>query len=83
MTPTAASGAPPATTASPGPTRTAPASSDPTTCAIPESLRRTAGVPSKQVAEWAGHSVEVLERIYSKVLEGYDERWQQEMDEFF
>ena len=47
------------------------------------SLRRTAGVPSKQVAEWAGHSVEVLERVYSKVLEGFDDRWQQQMDDFF
>lgn len=46
------------------------------------SLRRTAGVPSKQVAEWAGHSVEVLERIYSKVLEGYDDRWQRQIDSF-
>jgi SRSO17 transposase len=35
------------------------------------------------IAEWAGHSVEVLERIYSKVLEGYDDRWQQQMDRFF
>ncbi|GAB4001206.1 hypothetical protein GCM10029992_35980 [Glycomyces albus] len=47
------------------------------------SLRRTAGVPSKQVAEWAGHTVEVLERVYSKVLEGYDDRWQEQMNDFF
>jgi integrase len=47
------------------------------------SLRRTAGVPARQVAEWAGHSVEVLERIYSKVLEGYDDRWTTQMDNFF
>ncbi|QSB06506.1 tyrosine-type recombinase/integrase [Natronoglycomyces albus] len=39
------------------------------------SLRRTAGVPSKQVAEWAGHTVEVLE--------GYEKRWQNQMNEFF
>ena len=46
------------------------------------SLRRTAGVPSKQVAERAGHSVEVLERNYSKILEGYDDRWQRQIDDF-
>lgn len=46
------------------------------------SLRRTAGVPSRQVAEWAGHSVEVLERVYSKILDGYDDRWQRQIDAF-
>lgn len=46
------------------------------------SLRRTAGVPSRQVAEWAGHSVAVLERVYSKVLDGYDDRWQRQIDDF-
>jgi integrase len=29
-----------------------------------------AGVPATQVAEWAGHSVEVLLRIYAKCLDG-------------
>lgn len=47
------------------------------------SVRCTAGVPVKQVAKWAGHSVEVLLRYYSKVLEGYDERWHQQMNDFF
>ncbi len=28
------------------------------------------GVPPTQVAEWAGHSVEVLLRVYAKCLEG-------------
>jgi hypothetical protein len=32
-----------------------------------------AGVPATQVAEWAGHSVEVLLRVYAKCLEGQDE----------
>ncbi len=32
-----------------------------------------AGVPATQVAEWAGHSVEVLLRIYAKCLVGQDE----------
>ena len=31
-----------------------------------------AGVPSTQVAEWAGHSVAVLHRIYAKVLAGQE-----------
>jgi integrase len=32
------------------------------------SLRLNAGVPPTQVAEWAGHSVEVLLKIYAKVM---------------
>ncbi len=32
-----------------------------------------AGVAPTQVAEWAGHSVEVLLRVYAKCLEGQDE----------
>ncbi|MFI7445305.1 tyrosine-type recombinase/integrase [Nonomuraea indica] len=32
-----------------------------------------AGVPPTQVAEWAGHSVEVLLRIYAKCIVGQDE----------
>jgi integrase len=31
------------------------------------------GVPPTQVAEWAGHSVDVLLRIYAKCLVGQDE----------
>ncbi|MGK5555857.1 tyrosine-type recombinase/integrase [Actinomadura kijaniata] len=31
------------------------------------------GVPAPQVAEWAGHSVEVLNRIYAKCIDGQDE----------
>ncbi|MFD0207037.1 MULTISPECIES: hypothetical protein [Saccharothrix] len=30
----------------------------------------SSGVPPKQVAEWAGHSLEVLFRIYAHVLSG-------------
>jgi integrase len=30
------------------------------------------GVPSTQVAEWAGHSVAVLHQIYAKVLAGQE-----------
>ncbi|WP_396345053.1 hypothetical protein [Haloechinothrix sp. LS1_15] len=32
-----------------------------------------AGVPSTQVAEWAGHSVAVLHQIYAKVLAGQED----------
>ena len=39
------------------------------------SIRLYAGVPAKQVAEWAGHSVEVLQRVYSRVLDGFDDTW--------
>jgi integrase len=31
------------------------------------------GVPATQVAEWAGHGVEMLLRVYAKCLEGQDE----------
>jgi integrase len=30
------------------------------------------GVPATQVAEWAGHSVEVLLKVYAKCLDGQD-----------
>ena len=32
-----------------------------------------AGVPPAQVAEWAGHSVNVLLRVYAKCIDGQDE----------
>jgi integrase len=31
------------------------------------------GVPATQVAEWAGHSVEVLLKVYAKTIDGRDE----------
>ncbi|MDI2029829.1 tyrosine-type recombinase/integrase [Saccharopolyspora sp. TS4A08] len=34
-----------------------------------------AGVPSTQVAEWAGHSVTVLHEIYAKVLAGLEQNY--------
>ncbi|WP_174564894.1 tyrosine-type recombinase/integrase [Actinomadura chibensis] len=40
------------------------------------SLRLNAGVPPTQVAAWAGHSVEVLLRIYAKVVAGLDSLWE-------
>lgn len=36
------------------------------------SLWLNAGVPATQVAEWAGHSVNVLLRVYAKCLDGQD-----------
>ena len=36
------------------------------------SLWLNAGVPAPQVAEWAGHSVNVLMRMYAKCLDGQD-----------
>jgi integrase len=45
------------------------------------SLRLNAGVPATQVAEWAGHSVEVLLTIYAKCIEGRDRVWFERIDE--
>lgn len=39
-----------------------------------------AGVPPAQVAEWAGHSVNVLLRVYSKCIDGQDEVAKQRID---
>lgn len=43
-------------------------------------VRLYAGVPPKQVAQWAGQSVEVLHRTYSKILDGFDETWYERID---
>jgi integrase len=45
------------------------------------SWRLNAGTPRPQVAEWAGHTVEVLYRIYAHCLEGDDERWNKRMED--
>jgi integrase len=37
------------------------------------SLRLNAGVPAPQVAEWAGHSVHVLMKVYAKCVDGQEE----------
>ncbi|TKK72520.1 tyrosine-type recombinase/integrase, partial [Kribbella jiaozuonensis] len=37
------------------------------------SLWLNAGVPATQVAEWAGHSVNVLLKVYAKCVDGQDE----------
>jgi hypothetical protein len=46
------------------------------------SWRLNAGTPGPQVAEWAGHSVEVLYRIYAHCIDGDDDRWYKRMEEF-
>ncbi len=45
------------------------------------SWRLNPGVPEPLVAEWAGHTVEVLLRIYAHGIEGDDERWFGPMDD--
>jgi hypothetical protein len=44
------------------------------------SLRLSAGVPATQVAEWAGHSVEVLLTIYAKCISRRDQVWFERID---
>ncbi len=39
------------------------------------------GVPAPQVAEWAGHSVEVLLRIYAKCIDGQDQAARRRIEE--
>jgi hypothetical protein len=38
-----------------------------------QSLWLNAGVPAPQVAEWAGHSVHVLMKVYAKCIYGQEE----------
>lgn len=42
--------------------------------------RLNSGVPAPDVAKWAGHSVEVLTRIYAGCVAGLDEVWIARMD---
>jgi site-specific recombinase XerC len=41
----------------------------------------TAGVPAPQVAEWAGHSVDVLLRVYAKCISGQQEDAKRRIEE--
>jgi integrase len=45
------------------------------------SLRLNAGTPATNVAEWAGHSVEILQRVYAHCIDGHDERWFERIDD--
>jgi integrase len=40
-----------------------------------------AGVPPTLVAEWAGHSVQVLLRVYAKCIDGQEQRARDQIDE--
>ena len=42
--------------------------------------RLNSGVPPTEVAAWAGHSVEVLMRVYAKCMTGLEEVWISRMD---
>jgi hypothetical protein len=42
--------------------------------------RLNSGVPAAEVAKWAGHSVEVLTRIYAGCVAGLDEVWIERMN---
>ena len=43
--------------------------------------RLNSGVPPTEVAAWAGHSVEVLMRIYAKCMTGLEDVWIARMDQ--
>jgi integrase len=43
--------------------------------------RLNCGIPAPEVARWAGHSVEVLTRIYARCVAGLDEVWIRRMDD--
>lgn len=45
------------------------------------SLWLNAGVPATQVAEWAGHSVAVLLRVYAKCIAGQEDSARQRIDD--
>jgi WD40 repeat protein len=42
--------------------------------------RLNSGVPATEVAAWAGHSVEVLMRVYAKCVVGLEDVWVSRMD---
>lgn len=44
------------------------------------SWRLNSGVPGPKVAEWAGHSVEILYRVYAHCLDDEDDRWYERME---
>jgi integrase len=43
--------------------------------------RLNVGTPAPLVAEWAGHTVEVLLRIYAHCLDGDDDKWLRRMED--
>jgi hypothetical protein len=47
----------------------------------PYDLRHAAVAPATQVAEWAGHSVHVLLKVYAKCIDGQDELASRKIDD--
>ena len=45
------------------------------------SRRLNSGVPPTDVAAWAGHSVEMLMRVYAKCMPGLEDVWIARMDQ--
>ncbi len=45
------------------------------------SSRLNSGVPATEVAAWAGHSVEVLMRVYARCVTGLENVWIERMDD--
>jgi integrase len=45
------------------------------------SWRLNSGVPATEVAAWAGHSVEVLMRVYARCMTGLEDVWITRMDD--
>jgi hypothetical protein len=42
--------------------------------------RLNSGVPATEIAAWAGHSVEMLMRVYARCVAGYEDVWIARMD---
>ena len=53
----------------------------PTGCHGGVTLALNAGVPAPEVASRAGHSVEVLWRIYAGCIDGHEPLWNQRIEE--
>ena len=43
--------------------------------------RLNSGVPATEVAAWAGHSVEMLTRVYARCVAGLEDVWIGRMDD--
>jgi len=43
--------------------------------------RLNSGVPPTEIAAWAGHSVEMLMRVYAKCMTGLEDVWISRMDD--
>jgi hypothetical protein len=43
--------------------------------------RLYAGIPRKQIAPWAGHSVEIAHKTYMQIRDGFGDTWLQRIDQ--